>query len=196
MLALLAAATGRAEPWHAEVSAGGWMLEERTPPTDAIALMAAPLASSAPRGVPRDAIAAATSPAGGLHADAAAVFMDWPLIAGVRLSGLPVLPRRTELREAALPRPFLLGDAGAPSVERFSARAPAGLNPLAFSDAADAGSAVLLVDTAERLGAARGSAGLAGVPLAALEAQLAQMRAGIARSRPAPQASLGVRFRF
>jgi len=66
-----------------------------------------------------------------------------------------------------------------------------------LSERTVASNAVVLIDAGDRASVTetRGPS-LAGASQAALDAQLAQLRAGIARTRPAPQASLGIRVKF
>ena len=130
----------------------------------------------APAALSRDAIVQGAPRASGLHASHVGPFMDWPLLAGVRLNGWQPSPLRADWREA-------------PGLQR-----PGGLD---LSDRAVASNAVVLIDAGDRASLSEGRGpSLAGMSLAALDAQLAQLRAGIARTRAAPQASLGIRVKF
>ena len=169
-LAVIALASRvHADPWHVAALGAGWM--------DEPAATSAPSARGlAPAAIGRDAIVPGAPRASGLHAVRAGLFMDWPLLAGVRLKGWQPSPLRADWREAT-------------GLQR-----PGGLD---LSDRAVAANAVVLIDAGDRasLSEARGPS-LAGASLAALDAQLAQLRAGIARTRATPQASLGIRVKF
>jgi hypothetical protein len=170
MLALLVvASTVRADPWYVAALGAGWMGEEASGST-------ARTPRNAPRALARDAILAGTPRTSGLHAAYAGPFMDWPLLAGVRLNGWQSNRLRADLQDAS------------------GWQRPAGYD---LSERAVAANAVVLIDAGDRasLSESRGPS-LAGASMAALDAQLAQLRAGIARSRPSPQASLGIRIKF
>ena len=169
-LALIAlASTVRADPWHVAALDAGWMHEKGTASGQSAQRLV-------PAAVGRDAITPGAPRTNGLHAARPGLFMDWPSLAGVRLNGWQPGPLRTDWHEAS-------------SLQR-----PAGFD---LSERAVASNAVVLIDAGDRatLREARGP-NLAGSSLATLDAQLAPMRAGIARARPAPQASLGIRVKF
>jgi len=169
-LALIAlACTARADPWHVAALGEGWMREETAASTQ-------PAQRLAPTALGRDAIAQGAPRSSGLHAARLGPFMDWPLLAGVRLYGWQPSPTRVGWHEAnGLQRPGAFD----------------------LSERTVASNAVVLIDAGDRASVTetRGPS-LAGASQAALDAQLAQLRAGIARTRPAPQASLGIRVKF
>jgi hypothetical protein len=169
-LALVALAAGvRADPWHLAALGDGSMNEQATAPTPGAQRVAQ-------AGLGRDTIVPGAPRAGGLHAGRAGLFMDWPLLAGVRLNGWQPSPLRADWRDAT------------------GLRRPAGLD---LSDRAVASNAVVLIDAGDRASLSEGRGpSLAGASLAALDAQLAQLRAGIARTRATPAASLGIRVKF
>jgi hypothetical protein len=169
-LALIAlAAAARADPWHVTALGAGWMNEQATAPAPSAQRLA-------PAALGRDTIVPGAPRASGLHASRAGLFMDWPLLAGLRLNGWQPSPLRADWRDAT-------------GLQR-----PGGLD---LSDRAVASNAVVLIDAGDRASLSEGRGpSLAGTSLAALDAQLAQLRAGIARTRATPQASLGIRVKF
>jgi hypothetical protein len=203
--ALLALALqARADSFYTGVGLPGLMVGYAKPLSSTLTLRGD--VASLP-GISRDSIEQGVSYTGSIKSDRGAVFMDWHLAGGMRLtSGLTFNHTRVDLRAGGNSGSVTIGDNSyASSVDdRFDAsiRFP-GTTPylgLGYSQYSCGGSS-LLFDVGGSIGRpslseSHSGPNLGNVSQADLDKELAQLREGIARVRFVPQISLGMNLRF